>query len=112
MNKLTYLKENIEISERYELALDRIRQIAAEAELESPYKEFFAKEAEFLLSIMNLFEQIQYGDYENFTLRELEEKNRVLYGELRDPQALRPHAGPAGQGRGHHLCHPLSGAGL
>ncbi|MCI9370774.1 MAG: aminopeptidase [Lachnospiraceae bacterium] len=84
MNKLTYLKENIEISERYELALDRIRQIAAEAELESPYKEFFAKEAEFLLSIMNLFEQIQYGDYENFTLRELEEKNRVLYGELRE----------------------------
>lgn len=84
MNKLTYLKENIEISERYELTLDRIRQIAAEPALESPYTEFFAREAEFLLSVMNLFEQIQYGDYENFTLKELEEKNRVLYGELRE----------------------------
>lgn len=84
MNKLTYLKENIEVSERYELAFDRIRQIANETALQSPYREFFAEEAQFLLSVMNLFEQIQYGDYENFTLKELEEKNRILYGELRE----------------------------
>lgn len=84
MNKLVYLKENIEISERYELAFDRIKRIAVETALKSPYKEFFAKEAEFLLSVMNLFEQVQYGDYENFTLEELEEKNKVFYEELRE----------------------------
>lgn len=84
MNKLTYLKENIEISERYELVFDRIKQIINEAVLENPYREFFSKEAEFLLSIMNLFEQIQYGDYENFTLKELEDRNEILYGEIRN----------------------------
>ena len=84
MNKLAYLLENIEISERYELAFDRVKKIVHETTVESPYREFFAKEAEFLLSVMNLYEQVQYGDYENFTLEELEAKNSVLYGELRD----------------------------
>lgn len=83
MNKLAYLKENIEISERYELALDRVKKIVHETTVDRPYREFFSKEAEFLLSVMNLYEQVQYGDYENFSLKELEEKNEVLYGEIR-----------------------------
>lgn len=84
MSRLAYLTENIEVSERYELARERINGIAGERNLEEPYQAYFQKEAEFVLSIMNLYEQVQYGDFDAFSLDELKEKNRVLYGELRD----------------------------
>ena len=41
-------------------------------------------EAQFLLTVFNLYEQVQYGDYDKFSLKELEEKNEILYGELKD----------------------------
>ncbi len=84
MNKFAYLKENIEISERFELAMDRIKGLMQETTVESPYVEYFRKEGEFLLSVMNLYEQVQYGDYQKFTIEELERTNRLLYGELRE----------------------------
>lgn len=84
MNKLAYLKENIGISERFELVTDRIKEMMHETTVESPYREFFQKEAEFMLTIFNLYEQIQYGDYENFSIKELEEKNRLLYAEVKE----------------------------
>ncbi|MDY5577593.1 MAG: aminopeptidase [Lachnospiraceae bacterium] len=83
MNRMAYLKENIEVSERYELAYERIRQMVHETSVEEPYRGFFVREAEFLLSVMNLYEQVQYGDYDQFSLKELEDKNEVIYGELR-----------------------------
>ncbi len=84
MNKMAYLEENIAVSERYELALNRIRGIAGEDVLEEPYRSYFKKEAEFLLTLANLYEQVQYGDYEQFTVEELREKNRILYAEPKE----------------------------
>ncbi len=87
MNKLAYLQENIEVSERYELALERVKGIVHETGVEERYQDYFKRQAEFVLSVMNLYEQVQYGDYELFTLEELQAKNQVLYGELRDSYA-------------------------
>lgn len=84
MNKFAYLEENIEISERFELVSDRVKGIVYETTVEQPFRDFFIKEAQFLLTVFNLYEQVQYGDYDKFSLKELEEKNEILYGELKD----------------------------
>lgn len=84
MNKFAYLEENIEISERFELVSDRVKGIVYETTVEKPFRDFFIKEAQFLLTVFNLYEQVQYGDYDKFSLKELEEKNEILYGELKD----------------------------
>ncbi|MFQ9194640.1 MAG: aminopeptidase [Candidatus Gastranaerophilaceae bacterium] len=84
MNKFAYLEENIEISERFELVSDRVKGIVYETTVEQPFRDFFIKEALFLLTVFNLYEQVQYGDYDKFSLKELEEKNEILYGELKD----------------------------
>ena len=52
--------------------------------VEQPFRDFFIKEAQFLLTVFNLYEQVQYGDYDKFSLKELEEKNEILYGKLKD----------------------------
>ena len=75
MNKFAYLEENIEISERFELVSDRVKGIVYETTVEQPFRDFFIKEAQFLLTVFNLYEQVQYGDYDKFSLKELEEKN-------------------------------------
>ena len=74
MNKFAYLEENIEISERFELVSDRVKGIVYETTVEQPFRDFFIKEAQFLLTVFNLYEQVQYGDYDKFSLKELEEK--------------------------------------
>ncbi len=84
MNKFAYLEENIEISERFELVSDRVKGIVYETTVEQPFRDFFIKETQFLLTVFNLYEQVQYGDYDKFSLKELEEKNEILYGELKD----------------------------
>ena len=84
MNKFAYLEENIEISERFELVSDRVKGIVYETTVEQAFRDFFIKEAQFLLTVFNLYEQVQYGDYDKFSLKELEEKNEILYGELKD----------------------------
>ena len=84
MNKFAYLEENIEIRERFELVSDRVKGIVYETTVEQPFRDFFIKEAQFLLTVFNLYEQVQYGDYDKFSLKELEEKNEILYGELKD----------------------------
>lgn len=84
MNKFAYLEENIEISERFELVSDRVKGIVYETTVEQPFRDFFIKEAQFLLTVFNLYEQVQYGDYDKFSLKELEEKNEILYGKLKD----------------------------
>lgn len=84
MNKFAYLEENIEISERFELVSDRVKGIVYETTVEQPFRDFFIKEAQFLLTVFDLYEQVQYGDYDKFSLKELEEKNEILYGELKD----------------------------
>lgn len=84
MNKFAYLEENIEISERFELVSDRVKGIVYETTVEQPFRDFFIKEAQFLLTVFNLYEQVQYGDCDKFSLKELEEKNEILYGELKD----------------------------
>lgn len=84
MNKFAYLEENIEISERFELVSGRVKGIVYETTVEQPFRDFFIKEAQFLLTVFNLYEQVQYGDYDKFSLKELEEKNEILYGELKD----------------------------
>ena len=83
MNKFAYLEENIEISERFELVSDRVKGIVYETTVEQPFRDFFIKEAQFLLTVFNLYEQVQYVDYDKFSLKELEEKNEKLYGELK-----------------------------
>lgn len=68
--------------ERYELATERLKEICRNAAVEELYREFFLKEAEFLLKIRTLFEQIRSGEILSWTQSELMEMNRELYREI------------------------------
>ena len=70
------------LSEREELAIERIRTIVTENELTTPYNEFFVKEAKFLLLVREVYEKACDGSLATLPLKELEEMNHKLYEDI------------------------------
>lgn len=71
-----------EIRERYELSMERIREITGETAVEAPFCAYFQSTARFIVQIGELLEELQAGKWEDATLKELEARNQRLYGEL------------------------------
>lgn len=79
-SKMASEEEKKEWKERYDLAVDRLRQIPGEQEVQEPYRSFFAEEAELLLSFLNVGDSLQKG--KKLSLGELERQNQSLYRDL------------------------------
>ncbi len=67
--------EDTWITQRYELARERIREILSEKEIPSPFSDFFKKEADYLSRVAEL-------SWEDRTLSEYEQINQLLYGNI------------------------------
>ena len=76
------MKQEFEDWERYELALERIRQIPREDAVPLAFRDYFRKEALFLLDMEALRERLEQGAYQNASLEELRELNRQIYTDL------------------------------
>ncbi len=71
-----------EEEERYGLALERIGQIHGEYSVPVIFRDFFQKEASFLIRMDALAGKLAAGEYENASLKELELINHGLYREI------------------------------
>ena len=76
--------------ERYELAMERIRQIAFNAEVAPVYAQYFKRTADFILMIDEL-----YKDDKDKSLKELELINKRLYADIEGIAYEESFANPA-----------------
>lgn len=83
------------IEERYELSLERIRQMMTEQEIEPPYLDYFQKASCFLHELHKLYEKIEGGFLKRATKEELKQQQQVLYGELLQPNYNTSYANPS-----------------
>ena len=70
-----------EEEERYSLALGRIKQIRQEHSVPEGFRDFFEKEAAFLLQMDALAGRLHAGELRDASLKELEQINRDIYSE-------------------------------
>ncbi len=85
-----------ELKERYELAMERIREIEKEETVSAPFYAYFQKMAEFILETDRLKKRTEEEKWEECTLQELQEENERLYGDIRG-EAYRDSYGNPGK---------------
>lgn len=68
--------------ERYELSMERIRQIKDEVETAEPFRSYFLHEANYLAQMDELRQTVKDQGLEKMTLEQLRELNRNLYDEI------------------------------
>ncbi len=68
--------------ERYELAVQRIREIEKETLIEGAIFEYFSSVARFLMDIDGYYTFVKEGEIDKASLEELQEWNQRLYGEI------------------------------
>lgn len=81
--------------ERWQLASDRIREIAADPELEGSLGTYFRKTAEFVLFMLEVREKAADGTLEQASLEELKIWNQRLYEDIAGDAYERSFANPA-----------------
>ncbi len=70
------------IDERYELAVGRIRKMKNEDTVETSFRDFFHKMAEFVLMLDELRALVSDGTYRNLELKELKQWNHRMYHDI------------------------------
>ena len=68
------IEENLEAKERYELSIERLKQIGKEETTKEPYRTYFQKTAAFLLMIEEVRNRLSHG--EQLTIEELQRENQ------------------------------------
>lgn len=85
MKQFEVLKErNEEISERLELVMERVAEIAASPEVKEPFADYFKIAAERILLLYELSNKALAGEILTMSLEEGKAYNEKLYAEIRD----------------------------
>lgn len=83
---MNYYKNQIEefddIKERYELVMERVRQIVHEKTVAEPYMDFFQRTADFIARIGDVLELVSKDCLSARSLDELQAMNRGLYADV------------------------------
>ena len=77
-----YREENEAVAERYELSMERIREIAAEKIADENFDDYFKKTAAFICHIEKLVEKIENNWLQTASEEELKAENAFLYEEI------------------------------
>lgn len=83
------------LEERYELAIDRIKQIVIETNVDKQFTEYFQRTASFILEINALSQQINSGEYEKKSIQEMSEINAQIYQDIKGENYNTSYANPA-----------------
>ena len=83
------------IKERYELCVERIAEIAKMQEVPEKYRDYFKKEAEFILLTAELAKLTESGKYATLSMEELETWNENLYAKVLPANYETSYANPA-----------------
>lgn len=80
---MEYSQEEMnEIIERYNLAINRIKEIENEDEVREPLRDYFQKVAAFLTMVDNVAVKIRDGSYKELSFEELRSLNQNLYKDI------------------------------
>lgn len=88
-------EENEAVMERYELSMERIREMAEEDTVSLPYREYFKGTADFILMIGKLVDELNCGMQKDASLEELKAWNRRLYQDIYEDAYEKSYANPA-----------------
>lgn len=77
-----FKEDNENILERYDLSMERIKDIEKEESVVEPYRSFFQKTAKFIMRIEKLVIMLQRDELEDKTIEELAALNQSLYGDI------------------------------
>lgn len=81
--------------ERWQLAVERIRQIAEDPEVDGGAGDYFKRTAEFVLLMLEALEKAENGWMETASLEELQAWNDRLYGDIAGEAYESSYANPA-----------------
>lgn len=88
-------EENTNITERYDLAMERILEIPSEERVAEPYRSYFNQMAAFTAQIEELARLQLREDLDAFTLEELQQLNDRLYADILPEHYTESYANPA-----------------
>ncbi len=88
-------EENTNITERYDLAMERILEIPSENRVEEPYRSYFIRMADFASEIEKLARLQLREELDGFTLEELAQLNHRLYADILPEHYEESYANPA-----------------
>lgn len=77
-----YREENEAVAERFELSMERIREICTEEMNDKNFEDYFQKTAKFICRIEKLVEKIEQDWLKTATEGELKAENQALYEEI------------------------------
>jgi len=83
-----------ELKERYDLALERIREIASEKVLEEKFAAYFCRVAEFLLYMDEMYRFVESGGMRRASLEELQRRNLRMYEDILPSHYGQSYANP------------------
>lgn len=92
--KELFKESNEEVKERYELVMERIREIQTEHSVPKPYGAFFQRAAKFICQADEVMKQEQEGQLESRTIEECEETNQTLYADILPENYEKSYANP------------------
>ena len=90
-----FREENEAMTERHELALERIRMMEAEETVKEPYREYFRQTARFLLLMEETAGALESGGMNQMTLEQLADLNHKLYEDVLPENYKSSYANPA-----------------
>ena len=95
--RIVLKEENEAVRERFELAADRIREIASakNAAVSGELREYFKKTAAFLEKCRAIYAAVEDGILDRCTLEDLQRENREFYEELFPENYETSYANPA-----------------
>lgn len=106
---LLWKEENEAVRERYELAVERIREIESEETVKEPFREYFRRTAAFIGMMDQLHQLVEDGSFREQSLDEMKAWNHRLYEDILPGQYETSFANPAyaaeklGEGYGQML---------
>ncbi|MBE5921668.1 MAG: leucyl aminopeptidase [Lachnospiraceae bacterium] len=87
-------EENSSVSERYELAVERIREILSEDIVKEPFAEYFHVIADFLLLLHDVYEQTESGALREKSTAVLKKLNGQLFADVDEVNYHQSYANP------------------
>lgn len=83
------------IEERYELALERIREICTEEKIAEKYSDYCKKSAELFIKVDEVLVQVSNGGLEKATLEQLKDWNIFFYADIKDEAYEKSYGNPS-----------------
>lgn len=93
MNGL-FTEQNNEIRERYELAMDRVKEIVEEQTVQPNYRAYFKSVASFIIMIKELVDMVEKDELKDKSLSELQTINHNLYEDINGENYEKSYANP------------------